>query len=679
MSKEQQTEDLYGADAIEVFEGIEHVRIRPAMYTQVDSPTHIAQEVIDNATDEILAKFASECNVTIHEDGSMTVTDNGRGIPVDIHRKKKIPAVEVIFTEMNSGGKFSKGDDKSAYDFSGGLHGVGVTVTNALSEYIEVTVKRGGKIHFIRFENGKAVKQPNEKSTVSIIGECPTEEKGTSVRFKPEGKYFDSPLFNVDRLRRLLKAKAVLLKDSVITLKVEGSEDYKSREETWSYSEGMKEYLVEQLEKSSKHSDAEFTPVYADSMFIEDGEAYTNYSKGEGVSWALSFLNGASNIRESYVNLVPTRLGGTHVTGFEKGVFEAVKAFANRNALVPKGLELRREDVTSRLSFLVSANVLEPKFQGQTKEQLLNADFNGLAELCIKGNFDNWLQNNFEIGVQITEGAIQNAQERAKAEKKIVIRKTNSVTSPLPDKLSDCTSKDPMSREVFIVEGDSAGGSAKQARCKITQAIMPLKGKPTNAWDFNMDAVLGSEEIADISTVIGVRPHTLEDDPKEVLKGLRYKLMIVLADADIDGYHISTLVTGIIVKHFPHMITGGHFAICQTPLYRIEVRNKGKLKGGKFYVQDDKERDSLIKKLYAKGFDDSKISTSRFKGLGEMNPDQLSETALSPDTRTLIIPQLNVEEIRALRERLDPLLAKKRSDDRRRWIEREGDFDKFDY
>ncbi|WP_210498556.1 ATP-binding protein [Vibrio crassostreae] len=663
----------YSAKDIKVYKGLDHVRKRPAMYTEIDDPTHIGQEVIDNATDEILANFASQCDVTIHSDGSMSVTDNGRGIPVDMHPEEKVSAAEVIFTQMNSGGKFEKEGKDSAYQFSGGLHGVGVTVTNALSHKVEVTVKKDGKIHYLEFNEGTTNKEKGAKTAVQIVGECDPSETGTVVRFYPNAKYFDSPLFNVERLKRLLKGKAVLLANSVINFKVEESEDYKAFEETWSFVEGLKDYLTAQLDKT------DHTSVYSDEMYITNEDDYANFNESEGIKWAVSFVRHGGNYRESYVNLVPTKSGGTHVAGFERGVFEAIKLFASRNALVPKGVELRRDDATSRMSYILSANVLDPAFKGQTKEQLHNKEIANLSELCIKANLDNWLQNNYEVGVEIAEIAVANAQARIKSEKTIVVRKTNSIVAPLPDKLSDCTSKNPMDREVFIVEGDSAGGSAKQGRCRITQAIMPLKGKPQNTWNKTLEDVLGSEEIADLSTVLGVKPHTLEDDPEEILKKLRYRLAIVLADADIDGHHITVLVTGVIVKHFPFLITHGHFAICQTPLYRVEAKKKGKLKGGKFYVQDDKEKDKLIKKLVNKGYDESKMSVSRFKGLGEMNPDQLSETALSPDTRTLIIPEMDADGIVELRKRLDPLLCKKRSDDRKEWIEREGDFEKFDY
>lgn len=667
------TQKDYGAKNIKVLKGLEHVRRRPGMYTTTEDPTHIAQEVIDNVSDEILGGYATKCNVTIHADGSMSVEDDGRGIPIDIHPTEGIPAVEVIFTEMNSGGKFDNSDEDSAYKFSGGLHGVGVTVTNALSHKIEVLVKKDGEVFKIVFIEGIAVKNPETGTSVAKIGTCPVEERGTTVTFIPDSKYFDSPLFNLDKLRRLMKGKAILLDGSVFSLEVEESDDYKQQKHYWTFQGGAKAYLEEQMSKF------DHTEVDQNEHYIENNEDYANYNKGEGIKWALCFSKLGSTHKESYVNLVPTKLGGTHVTGFERGIYEAVKMFADRNALLPKGVEIRREDVTNRASYILSASILEPSFQGQTKERLNNKEFAGLSELCIKNNFDNWLQINFETGKEIAEIAIESAQERMKAERKVVIRKTNSITSPLPDKLSDCTSKNPMEKEVFIVEGDSAGGSAKQARCKVTQAIMPLKGKPINAWDMDEAKVLSSEEIADVSTVMGVRPHKKTDDPKETLKDLRYNRIIVLADADIDGYHICVLFTGIILKHFPHIITEGHFAICQTPLYKIEVKSKGKLKGGKHYVQDDSEKEKLIANLLKKGFDESKISVSRFKGLGEMNPDQLAETALSPDTRELIIPKISVDELDGVIAGMDNLLSKRRIEERKAWIAKDGDFDKFDF
>lgn len=654
-------EDNYNASSISVLEGIDHVKRHPNMYTEIESPTHLAIEVISNSADEILAGFASSIQVELFDDGSIQITDDGRGIPVDIHPEKKKSAVELIFTTMNSGGKFENDNGESAYTFSGGLHGVGVTVTNALSSSVEVEVKRGGKVHQIRFENG-LVSDP-----IKVAGDCNPSEKGTRVRFKPDPQYFDTHEFDIERLKSLLHTKAIIIAGCTTSFK-SSNEDT-----TWFFKNGIAEYLESKIAQTE-----ESFPIYTDSRHITEDEDYSAYNTGEGISWALSFTPSGSLFKKSFVNLIPTKQGGTHVTGFEKGVFTAIKSFATRNALLPKGVEIKRDDVTAHMHYLVSASVIRPKFEGQVKSKLNNREVNGLAELCAKNNCDNWLQNNYQDATRITEMVVSTAQKRLRSEKTEVVRKTNGVTAPLPDKLADCTNKSPSGRELFIVEGDSAGGSAKQARCKESQAIMPLKGKPKNAWDQEGIEVLTNVELADLSAVIGVKPHSLHDNPEEVLKGIRYHLINILADADVDGFHIAVLLTGIFIKHFPLILTHQHFAICQTPLYRVEAKKKGKLKGEKIYVQDDSERDDVIKKLVRKGYDQDKFVISRFKGLGEMNPEQLKETALDPDTRTLIKPELSVDDIPRLMEGLDLILNGKRSDDRKVWVTEEGDFNKFE-
>ncbi|CAH7376872.1 DNA topoisomerase 4 subunit B [Vibrio chagasii] len=704
----------YDASSIGVLKGLEPVRERPGMYTDPTTPNHIAHEVIDNASDEILGGYATKCDIKLHNDGSLSVSDNGRGIPVDIHPEHGMSAVEMVFTQLHSGGKFNK-SDSSAYAFSGGLHGVGVTVTNALSTKLEVEVKRNGKIHFIRFVNGEAEKK------VKKIGECEKHDTGTTVRFWPDPKYFTSVDFLTDKLKKLCLAKAILLGGSYFTFTVEAkepqkiefvetsTEDLKAGSEheveavldnanykiematedaeldseselvnselkdevtNWHFENGMPDFMAQQLE-SSIH-----TPVYHDSHFWDNSE-HNTYNKGEGLEWSLSFIQHGKHFRESYVNLVVTRYGGTHVSGFEKGVFEAVKAFCAANALVPKGVELRREDVTSKLSYLLSSKCLDPMFKGQTKEELLTRHMSGLSEWSVKAKFESWLSKNFEVGTDIANLAIEAAQTRLKTEKKLVVRKTGTTTSPLPDKLSDCTSKIRKEIEVFIVEGDSAGGSAKMGRCRRTQAVMPLKGKPINAWDISSEDSLTNQELADLSIVLGVKPHTLEDNPSEVLEKLRYQRAIVLADADVDGHHIATLVTANVIKHFPHIITQGHFAIAQPPLFKVECRKFRKLKAQKHYVQDEPERDRMIDKLIGQGYPEDRISISRFKGLGEMNPDQLAETSLDKDTRVLVVPQIDQDGIVFLRQELNYLFAKKETKARREWISTEGDFEKF--
>ncbi len=653
--------DNYNASSIGVLEGIDHVKRNPNMYTEIESPTHLAIEVISNSADEVLAGFADEIDVKLNEDGSIQITDNGRGIPVDIHPVKGISAVELIFTTMNSGGKFENENGESAYTFSGGLHGVGVTVTNALSEYVHVQVKRDGKIHEIKFENGLV------SSPIAVIGDCEKNERGTSVLFKPSAKYFDTVEFDVERLKSLLHSKAIIIAGS--TTKWTSP----SEEKLWFFKNGLAEYLTSKIKKTEEEC-----PIYTDSRYIGADEDYTSYHTGEGLKWALSFSPIGPLFKKSFVNLIPTKDGGTHVTGFEKGIFSGIKSFATRNALLPKGVDIKRDDVVAHMHYLISASVVSPKFYGQTKSRLSNKEINGLGELCVKNSFDNWLQNNYQEATSITEMVIATAQKRLRSERTEIVRKTNSVTAPLPDKLADCTSKTPSNRELFIVEGDSAGGSAKQGRCKETQAIMPLRGKPKNAWGQTGVDVLTNAEIADLSAVIGVKPHSLDDSPEEVLKDIRYHSINILADADVDGYHIAVLLTGIFLKHFPLVLVAGHFAICQTPLYRVEAKKKGKLKGEKVYVQDEAERDDVVAKLVKKGYDKEKFVISRFKGLGEMNPDQLKETALDPDTRTLLRPELTKEDIPEVVQGLDLALNDKRSDDRKAWITEEADLNKFE-
>ncbi|MDK9793854.1 DNA topoisomerase IV subunit B [Vibrio sp. D431a] len=660
MSKKQK----YDASAVKVLKGLEHIQKRPGMYTDPIDPHHISCEVIDNASDEILGGFANNCFITLHRDGSLEVTDDGRGVPVDLHPDYKLPAIQILFLEMNSGGKFDNGGE-SAYGVSGGLHGVGVKATNALSRRLEVRVKRDGKVHYISFENGLLCEELN------VIGECPENETGTTVRFWPDPVYFDSEDFPIDKLVTAVKAKAILLAGSTFRLTVKGKDDETEDKVTeWHYEDGITEYILNQL-VGSVH-----TPVYVDKHYWETDDHEVN-KKGEGIEWGLSFVKAGKNFRSSHVNLVVTPDGGTHVAGFERGVFEAVKNFCNSNALMPKGVELRRQDVASNMSFLVSAKCVETKFRGQTKEELLSRHMVALSEFCVKAKMESWLSKNHSVGLDIANMSIENAQARMKEEKKDVVRKSGSATSPLPDKLSDCTSKVRSDIEVFIVEGDSAGGSAKMGRCRKTQAIMPLKGKPINAWDITSDNALTNQEIADLSVVLGVKPHTLTDDPKEVLSKLRYERCIVLADADVDGHHISTLVTANVLRHFPHLITQGHYCIAQPPLFSVEAKKQGKLKPQKHYVQDEVERDRKVIQLKKEGYSEEKIQINRFKGLGEMNPDQLAETALDPDSRTLIIPQVDNDGILYLIKELDFLFAKKETSARKSWISQNGNFENY--
>lgn len=654
----------YGASAIKVLKGFEPVRRRPGMYTDTTDPNHLAAEVIDNASDEVLGGFASRIEVTLHRDNSVSVQDNGRGIPTDIHPEEKKPTVEVIFTVLHAGGKFN--DDKSGpYQFSGGLHGVGVTVTNALSTRLEVDVKRNGTVQSLVFDNGVAGK-------LQKTGKCLKKETGTFVRFWPDAQYFDSPKFNLDKLKQLCRAKAVLLAGSTVTLTIENkNEEEEDQVIVWEYEETLTSYLQESI------ADKDHMDIYRDSFFYEgDNSAFQD---GEGVEWAIAFMRDGAGFRESYVNLVPTRSGGTHESGFLKGVHEAMKAFVSANNLLPKGVDITRDDVASNLSYLISARVLNPRFQGQTKEKLTNKEVMGMSEACVKSKMENWLHKHNELGREIAELVISSAQKRLRSAKAVKIRKIGSVTAPVPDKLSDCTGKNPEDNELFIVEGDSAGGSAKSGRDRTFQAIFPLKGKPTNTWDMDNRLVLSSQEIHDLALAIGVQPHSIDDDPDEVLKGLRYHKLLALTDADVDGYHIETLLTALFVRHFPHLITQGRYGISVTPLYKVQA--KGKIKGigqdPKFYVLDEQERDDAVNNLLKHGAKESAINVQRFKGLGEMNPSQLRETALDKDTRTIMMVQMSRDELLEMQASVDFMFNKKTAEARAEWISSDGDFGEF--
>lgn len=649
----------YNADNINVLKGLEPVKQRPGMYTNTNNPNHIAQEVIDNSIDECMAGHASRVVVTLYKDGSMSVEDNGRGIPVDMHKGEGRPAVEVIFTTLHAGGKFDEG---SAYGFSGGLHGVGVTVTNALSEFLEVEVYKKSKLHSISFKDGYLDKKLKSSKNETGI------ETGTKVTFKPVDSYFDSPKIDQKELVHALKSKAILLSGIQVELHVEkdgGEFDSK----VWCFENGMSDYMGELLGDKS-----EVSVVYTDKRHIIEGET-DRFDEGEGCEWAIAWSEFGGSHSESYVNLIPTKLGGTHENGFRTGVFNAFKQYIKDNGLCPKNLDIIRDDVWSNTTLILSAKVMDTQFHGQTKDKLTTRSAVSLMEYCIQSSIENWLNINYDDAVKVAKLIVASAEDRIKKNKKIERRATGGVVQPLPGKLSDCDSTDISRNEIFIVEGDSAGGSAKQGRDKEYQAIMPLKGKPSNMWDSDLNAALSDEVIHDISVAIGVEPHSNPDGVD--LSGLRYGKVCTMCDADDDGHHIEVLLIAAFLKHFPALIKNGVIHVAQPPLYRVDVDlpKKSKL-SDKYYVLNNSELEELIAKLKKAKIAEEKIKVSRFKGLGEMNPDQLWETTLNPDSRRLlpvIIPEDRVEDTF---EKMNMLLSKtkKYTDQRKRWIEENGDF-----
>jgi topoisomerase-4 subunit B len=619
----------YDAKDIEVLSGLEPVRRRPGMYTDTSRPNHLAHEVVDNSVDEALAGYCKKIEVTIYKDGSLEVSDDGRGMPVDRHPKEKLPGVEVILTKLHAGGKFSNKN----YQFSGGLHGVGVSVVNALSKNLEVWIRRGGNEYNMSFAGGK---KRGKLEKVGTVGKANT---GTTIRFWPDPQYFDSAKISVSRLKHALKAKAVLCPGLVVRLKIE-----KPKEKVeWCYSGGLEEYLVEAI------GGGELLPAEPFSGSIT--------GNNEAVDWALVWaVPGGQTVTESYVNLIPTPQGGTHVNGLRTGLTNALREFCDFRNLLPRGVALAPEDVWDGLNFVLSAKLEDPQFSGQTKERLSSRESAAFVAGVVKDNFSLWLNQHPETGDQIAQLAIVKAQKRLKAAKKVVRKKV--VSGPaLPGKLADCTAQEPELCELFLVEGDSAGGSAKQARDRTTQAIMPLRGKILNTWEVDAAEILASQEVHDISVALGVDPGT--DD----IGGLRYHKICILADADSDGLHIATLLCALFLRHFRELVLSGHVYVAMPPLYRIDV--------GKdvFYALDDSERKGILDRIEADKLR-GKVSETRFKGLGEMNPAQLRETTMNPDTRRLV--QLTVSARDKTDQIMDMLLAKKRAKDRRDWLETKG-------
>ena len=623
------TSNEYDASSIEVLSGLDPVRKRPGMYTDTTRPNHLAQEVIDNSVDEAIAGFAKFIEVVVHADGSLAVRDDGRGMPVDIHPEEGVPGVELILTRLHAGGKFS---DRS-YRFSGGLHGVGVSVVNALSKHLEVWVKRGGQEYNMAFANGE------KTSELEIVGEVGKRNTGTTLRFWPDTRYFDSAKFSLPKLKHVLRAKAVLCPG----LRVRLSDDATGEQIEWYYEDGLTDYLNEALGGAERIPD----PPFVGRMD----------SDNESAEWVLAWLPEAGEmVTESYVNLIPTSLGGTHVNGLRSGLTDAVREFCEFRNLVPRGVRITPEDVWEQCSYVLSAKLQDPQFSGQTKERLSSRECAVFVSGVVKDAFSLWLNQHPEAGERIAQLALQNAQKRLRSSKKVVRKKVASGPA-LPGKLADCTAQDLARTELFLVEGDSAGGSAKQARSREFQAVMPLRGKILNTWEVDSAEVLGSQEIHDIAVAIGVDPGS------DRLDGLRYGKICILADADSDGQHIATLLCALFVRHFRALVASGHVFVAMPPLFRIDVGKEI------FYALDEAERQGLLDRLAAEK-KKGKISVTRFKGLGEMNPIQLRETTMDPDTRRLV--RLTIDGDADTVGLLDMLLAKKRAADRKTWLEEKG-------
>jgi topoisomerase-4 subunit B len=620
----------YDASAIEVLTGLEPVQKRPGMYTDTSRPNHLAQEVVDNSVDEAIAGHASKIDVVLYKDGSLSVSDNGRGMPVDKHPQQGIPGVEVILTKLHAGGKFSNKN----YQFSGGLHGVGVSVVNALSSMLEVEVKRDGVVYSMAFKKGAVT------TKLKKIGTVGKRNTGTRIHFWPDKKYFDSVNFSLPRLKHVLRAKAVLCPGLEVTLLEEKS----GEKQTWFYEGGLQDYLGENL------FDKETMPL----------EPFTESMAGqnEAVDWSVTWLvESGELVTESYVNLIPTAQGGTHVNGLRTGLTDALREFCEFRSLIPRGVKLSPEDVWDRVCYVLSVKLQDPQFSGQTKERLSSRECATFVSGVVKDSFSLWLNQHTDAGEAIAMLAIENAQKRLRAGRKVVRKKVTSGPA-LPGKLADCTSQDTTRTEIFLVEGDSAGGSAKQARDREYQAIMPLRGKILNTWEVSPDQVLASQEVHDISVALGVEPGSSD------IKSLRYGKVCVLADADSDGYHIATLLCALFLRHFRSLVEAGHIYIAIPPLYRIDVGKEI------FYALDEAEKEGVLDRISAEK-KRGKVNVTRFKGLGEMNPLQLRVTTMSPDTRKLV--QLTIEQGDKTNQMMDMLLGRKRAPDRKKWLEKKGD------
>ncbi len=620
----------YNSDAIEVLNGLDPVKRRPGMYTDTTRPNHLSQEVIDNSVDEALAGHASSIKVILHEDQSLEVIDDGRGMPVDIHPEEKISGVELIMTKLHAGGKFSNKN----YEYSGGLHGVGISVVNALSTRVLVSIRRNGNVYQMAFENGDKVEE------LSIVDTCGKRNTGTSVHFWPDPKYFDSPKFSVTKLLHVLRAKAVLCPGLKIRF-----DDKISKETTeWYYEDGLRDYLYQSIK--------DFITLPSDAPFV--GQFSGN---GEAADWAVMWQpEGGEMITESYVNLIPTAQGGTHVNGLRQGLLDSMREFCEFRNLLPRGVKITADDIWDRCSYILSTKMHDPQFAGQTKERLSSRQASAFVSGVVKDSFSLWLNQHTDVAELLADMCINNAQRRLRQSKKVARKKVTQGPA-LPGKLTDCSSQDINYSELFLVEGDSAGGSAKQARDREFQAIMPLRGKILNSWEVDSSQVLASQEIHDISVALGIDPDS--DD----LSGLRYGKICILADADSDGLHIATLLCALFVKHFRTLVDQGHVYVAMPPLFRIDIGKEV------FYALDESERKGILDRIVAEK-KRGKVNVQRFKGLGEMNPLQLRETTMDPNTRRLV--QLTSHDTVEMLELMDMLLSKKRSPDRKAWLESKG-------
>jgi len=646
----KQTE--YSEGSIRVLKGLEPVKQRPGMYTRTDNPLHIIQEVIDNAADEALAGHGKKITVTMFPDGSIGIDDDGRGIPFGMHPEEKAPVIELVFTRLHAGGKFDKGSG-GAYSFSGGLHGVGVSVTNALSKRMEVTSYREGQAAHLVFQGGDVIEKLKVRKADS--GE---RKQGTFVRVWPDAKYFESSALPLNELVHLLRSKAVLMPGVSVTLIQEKAKE----SQTWLYKGGLRDYLMQTL-----HADP-FIPLFDGEGFADGG--HESFAEGEGAQWCLAFTEDGAPVRESYVNLIPTSAGGTHESGLRDGLFNAVKSFIDLHALLPKGVKLLPEDVFARASFVLSAKVLDPQFQGQIKERLNSRDAVRLVSSFVRPALDLWLNQHVDYGKKLAELVIRAAQLRQKAGQKVEKRKGSGV-AVLPGKLTDCESRDLAHNEIFLVEGDSAGGSAKMGRDKESQAILPLRGKVLNTWEVERDRLFANNEVHDIAVAIGVDPHGPNDTPD--LSGLRYGKVCILSDADVDGSHIQVLLLTLFFRHFPKLIETGHVFVARPPLFRVDIPARGKKPATKVYALDEGELTAILDKSAKDGVPREKCSISRFKGLGEMNAEQLWDTTLNPDTRRLLPVQLGILDFAQTEGMITQLMGKGEAAARRELMELHGD------